>query len=243
MSASSQPDIMKQRLFYAILSCLVFFTQGKECAVSARNLPDQVGLLQTLCKEGAHLVVADASRSKIKLENLISLEVSSLPSLHKPRFLLDEQISKKVQGQARPLQAWQGTEDPAIDEELGGAPMASWDQFQVNADKFGVSSTYDESFYTTAKVNPADLTERQRRRAEAVTKELEGKPADDELLEGEDEEQRFGAVLGTGRFTAPARRKQRKFPRRRRADKLPVTQAYFQEWAQSEFTGKVSVDW
>lgn len=57
-------------------------------------------------------------------------------------------------------------------------PEGSWDQFQVNEQRFGLKSDYDETFYTTSidRSHP----DYKRREAEAlrIAQEIEGGQAD-----------------------------------------------------------------
>lgn len=81
-----------------------------------------------------------------------------------------------------------------------------WDQFEVNARRFQVKSTYQEELYTT----PLDVTaipQSVKDKADQIAREIEaaqyGTLDPDKIGEGDledDEEARFGAVKGTGAF-------------------------------------------
>jgi len=83
--------------------------------------------------------------------------------------------------------------------------FAGWDQFTVNEEKFGVTTTYDENLYTTSldrKAVPKDL----EAKAAQLAAEIEGTAAPNALLAEErgqelpeneqyDEEARYSTVL------------------------------------------------
>ena len=95
--------------------------------------------------------------------------------------------------------------------ELGSSKPKEWDQFDVNAKKFGVKNTYHEILYTTPI--PSDLTEEQRLNAARIAGEIEADIASNPHQReergqeradgfGDDEEARYGAVTGSGRYGA-----------------------------------------
>jgi hypothetical protein len=169
------------------------------------------------------VVVAAASASP-----QASVASSSLAQ-SKKKIETDSRISqhKKVGGgtEREALQAVPKEWLEAPSEALGGAAgnnndTSSFDQFKVNAEKFGVKSTYKEEFYTT-ELNRNQVTAEQNARAERIAREIEGmsstnthlleergkKPLDDAL--GDDEEAKYGAVLGSGgyeKYKPPAKR-------------------------------------
>ena len=49
---------------------------------------------------------------------------------------------------------------------------SKYDQFEVNARKFGTKSTYKEEIYTN-KLNLEKLTEEQKRKGEKLSREIE----------------------------------------------------------------------
>ena len=77
----------------------------------------------------------------------------------------------------RNLQRWEPTDDMGMDMSLEGSEGA-WDQFQANEQRFGLTSDYDENFYTT----PIDRShpDHRRRDAEAarLAREIEGSQAE-----------------------------------------------------------------
>lgn len=139
----------------------------------------------------------------------------------------DTEISGNQTGRERELQKWEGSADTAVDLAFD-QPGAGWDQFEANANLFGVQTDYDENIYTTTidKTNPRykeieATAERIAREIESsnvmnahVAEERGLKPVDDSGL---DEEMKYSGVsrnnefppLPTGqpnKYTPPARR-------------------------------------
>ena len=88
----------------------------------------------------------------------------------------------------------------------------AWDQFATNEQKFGVKNTYDENLYTT-RLEKHTLTPDQIAKAERLASEIERKgpvqaraALGDGGDDGEDEEARYSAVIGSGAYVAPHRR-------------------------------------
>lgn len=130
-------------------------------------------------------------------EDYISLEFNGVKPVQHRKFRTDAEISKRKTLHDRELQKWEpegGTESIGLEESGSGA----WDQFRINEQKFGVKTTYDEHLYTTKVPNLSELTQEEIRKAELLAKELEG--GKDDYNEEEDEEARYGAVLGSGRY-------------------------------------------
>jgi hypothetical protein len=139
-------------------------------------------------------------------ENLIHFEKqgesSSIPlssclgftiRLSSKSLKIDSEISKNS-SKNRKLENWKSV---GPDQSLEGDP-SKWDQFEENFKKFGIVSTFDEELYTTKKVPEDQLSREQVIRAKNIEKELMNKETLDEGKE--DEEEMFGAVLGSGRF-------------------------------------------
>lgn len=126
-------------------------------------------------------------------------------------FVTDAEISRGASGVGRQLKRFddfnttadtdRGAGAPvSLDEETfgdlaamnGSRPGRKWDQFQVNEDKFGVRTSFDEDEYTT-KIdrNDANFAERQREAARLAS-EIEGK-ASDNIHMREERNQALGA--------------------------------------------------
>ena len=96
----------------------------------------------------------------------------------------------------RELEKWSdggGDETPGIGDGALSGPSGDFDQFAVNAKKFGVKASFDESQYTTRKVEGSAA---QRRAAEKLAKEMaESGKGGDEVDDGRTEEERHSAVV------------------------------------------------
>lgn len=102
----------------------------------------------------------------------------------------------------RPLQPWQPEKAPKdpeakqklfLEAALGplDGPPEKWDQFKVNNELFGVTSTYDETLYTT-KLDMSQVRPEVVQKAETVSREIAA--AQVESISSEDEEAHFAAV-------------------------------------------------
>lgn len=195
-SPISQPSkLMKQRTLWAMLSTL-----SRSCNLKKSDNTTQSGIIHTLCKKGVILL----SKSKIEVvkttipfETIISLECPNVHNTIKHKFQTDQEISKNLRVQKRRLQQWEGEESTSLTFDI--KDYKGWNQFETNAAKFGVVSTYDENLYTTPVPHISELTVEQVIRAKIVEKELNSFSIDKDE-ENEDEEALFGAVLGSGRY-------------------------------------------
>lgn len=83
------------------------------------------------------------------------------------KFKTDTDISGRDSIKERDLEKWQDDSAASIPSGLSLEEVSSdqpWDQFAANEQKFGVQSTYDEHYYTTAiNRNAPDFEERERR--------------------------------------------------------------------------------
>lgn len=122
----------------------------------------------------------------------------------KPGFRTDADISSGFRTRERELQKWV-PEDDTLALSLEDDSSASWDQFKVNEQKFGVGSTYDEHLYTTRIDTLAHDYAQRLERADKLAKEIEGNTAttDRHILEergvavddaGLDEEDKYSGV-------------------------------------------------
>lgn len=94
-------------------------------------------------------------------------------------FRTDTDISKGKVSRERELQAWQPSDSQAspgapaphhdgVGDEItfgpGAVTTTSWDQFAVNEQMFGVTTSFDEEVYTTKlDRSAADFKERERK--------------------------------------------------------------------------------
>lgn len=128
-------------------------------------------------------------------------------------FQTDSQISGHGYVE-RELTAWQPSGDDltfgALGQGQGGKHQAKWDQFQANQELYGVKDSWDENLYTT-KLDSKKFTAEQRAHAAKMAREIERKESGNMHMQEErnqvmsadfadmDEEDRYGAVVGTGR--------------------------------------------
>lgn len=126
-------------------------------------------------------------------------------------FKTDAEISrsssKQQSGVHRELRKWRPAErgSPTAGSNLTaglGDQLEDWDQFEVNARRFKVKSTYREDLYTTpldVSAIPLDV----RDKADQIAREIEASQQDLDRVEGLDEEYeeaQFAAVRGACDF-------------------------------------------
>lgn len=88
-------------------------------------------------------------------------------------FRIDTDISGNTAMPERDLQRWEPstTADSGLSLESSSGP---WDQFQVNEQRFGLKSDYDENIYTT-RIDRSRPDYRQREaEARRIAQEIEG---------------------------------------------------------------------
>ncbi|KAF2004854.1 hypothetical protein P154DRAFT_425781 [Amniculicola lignicola CBS 123094] len=142
-------------------------------------------------------------------------------------FRTDTDISGHMAIRERNLQRWEPTADANVDMSLeSSGRTGEWDQFAANEQKFGVQSSYDESYYTTTidRSNPEYAA--RAARAERIAREIENSSATNAHVQEErgristedaglDEEEKYSGVrrdfppLPSGqpnKYTPPARR-------------------------------------
>jgi hypothetical protein len=208
---NSSQEVMKTRLMYAI-ACVL----GKKGKVRTRSGGMYEGHLYTMTSDGCVFKECSSNQGlepslNLARDDFITLEFNNIQPVQHRKFKTDAEISKRKSLQDRELQKWEPEEDGhgLTLEDVHGS---SWDQFKINEQKFGVRTTYDEHLYTTKVPHASELTEAEVRRAEKLAKELEG--GKDDYNEDEDEEAKYGAVLGTGRYK-DIKRKSKKFKKKR----------------------------
>ncbi|CAG9329226.1 unnamed protein product [Blepharisma stoltei] len=175
---------------------------GKNCKVTTTAGATYKGLIHTYTSNGIILYQNRNPQESIKpikfsLKDLISIEANSITVAPQKKFKTDREITKSNKKYSRQLQKWES--DAPIEETLSKS-NEPWDQFKANKEKFNYKSTYSEDIYTTAKVDPRELTEEQLKKAQKVEEELLGTKIEEEFEDVEDEEKKFGAVLGSGRY-------------------------------------------
>lgn len=104
------------------------------------------------------------------------------PQGNRPGFQTDSSISSGRLGDRRELQRWDGGDSSSNGLLEGGIEDSAdsnkpWDQFAVNAEKFGVQTDYNENIYTTS-INRNDPGYKEKvARAERLARKIEGSTA------------------------------------------------------------------
>ncbi|KAI9184299.1 poly(A)-binding protein binding protein [Blastocladiella emersonii ATCC 22665] len=165
---------------------------------------------------GATLVVALADVADLHVRNALVLEDE--PKRARKGFQTDTAISGATNLKERTLERWVGDGDGADDgglelEALAAGRNTSWDQFRVNEAKFGLTTDYNDEFYTTKLDRNSDQYRAREREAARLAREIEGSLATNvHVLEERnklpragnsstnnvdllDEEDRYGAVV------------------------------------------------
>ncbi|CAG8514546.1 7654_t:CDS:10 [Dentiscutata erythropus] len=151
----------------------------------------------------------------------VDFSLSEKTSSEREGFRIDADISGRTDIRERELHKWTPDESG---EAMKESANASWDQFAVNEQLFGLTTDYNEEIYTTKlDRSKADYKERERKAinlANEITREsttnvhmLEerGHIVEDQM----DEEERYGAVVRNrdpSKYTPPHLRKQQEQP-------------------------------
>jgi hypothetical protein len=143
------------------------------------------------------------------------------------RFQTDTEISGGIATRERNLERWDAGADTDVDLSLDAKSNGQeWDQFEANERLYGLTTNYDESFYTTTIDKSHPQYKEREARAERQAREIVGTStvnshvAEERGLKvpedtGEDEEAKYSGVrrdvqpLATGqpnKYTPPARR-------------------------------------
>ena len=128
-------------------------------------------------------------------------------------------------------------EDPAARAKKGagarGGNNRAWDQFAANKSMFGVDTTFDETQYTTAIDRAAvGITEREAARIAAEIQNTASSNIHVQEERGQrttvdyDEEDRYGAVIGTGAAAGGAHQKEKEGPTTKDGAALPAKPAW-----------------
>lgn len=195
---------MRDRFYYIVLRCI---NEAAPVAATTSSGDKYQGLLDTLTKEG--VVLNDARKAgeeglprEVTLEDFITLDfqLSEKRPEQAVKFKSDPEIVRSRAPGRRELQKY-APEAPVL-LSLDQQGSTQFDQFEANEKLFGVTACFNEAQYTTPLVRPEDLTTEQLRRSEEVLQSLEKVQTQDDAGAGEDEEEHFAAVKGTGRFLA-----------------------------------------
>ncbi|KAL8775681.1 MAG: hypothetical protein Q9209_000177 [Squamulea sp. 1 TL-2023] len=118
-------------------------------------------------------------------------------------FRTDSDITGNLVPRERNLQPWEPSAASEVDMSLEG-PEGSWDQFQVNEQRFGLKSDYDEAIYTTEIDRSHPDYRRREAAAMRIAQEIEGGQAENAHIREErgishpedvmDEEDKYSGV-------------------------------------------------
>jgi len=137
----------------------------------------------------------------------------------------------KLEGEPqRQLQKFFGDSKEIQEVDLTRQRNLPWDQFEENAKKHNVITTFDESQYTT-KIRRDELKREQIERADEIAKSIENSSSDNFHIRAdrgqatnqdlEDEEKRFSAVIGTGAYKKDSHKRQKREHKNNANDKTP----------------------
>ncbi|KAI9030422.1 hypothetical protein DFJ74DRAFT_470060 [Hyaloraphidium curvatum] len=182
------------------------------CLRMARKKGDEAGaaVLQELIVPPKELVMMTAA----------NLEVAeSSGEVRDGGFLTDTAISGFRETRERELQPWLPAEGDSLSEPIGGLEHDGrpWNQFEINERKFGVTTDFDEEFYTTKLDRSRPDFKQREREAARLAAEIEKAPAafthvaEERGLEvddsGMDEEEKYSSVIRTpGKYVPPQAR-------------------------------------
>lgn len=185
-------DVNRDRLVF----CLTSFVGHKVTAMLRNNVTYE-GLFHSCALDGDLSITLKyarklASDSNAKSGDIVTTLVipgkdflqvssselpppSSLEGVHsrtqRQGFRTDAEISRNKDGtDERELVAWSGGTGEAMSiEETDGR---DWNQFDANAEKFQIQSSWNEDLYTT-KLDPARISQEKREQADRIAREIE----------------------------------------------------------------------
>ena len=160
----------------------------------------------SLVISGSEIVEIDAAGAR--LSSAAELDAQQQTNKVPTGFRTDTEISAgAVHGDGRTLQRWVDQDAP---DDTGGLADSldrttlngSWDQFAANEERFGVTSNYEETMYTTKLDRSGkDFKERERQAEQLANEILSGSTSNVHVAEERnqtgnemDEEARYGAV-------------------------------------------------
>lgn len=211
------PDINKDRLTFCLASLI-----GHKVTASLRNNVMYEGTFHSCALDSDYSITLKTARrlpseSNNKSGEVIDmlvisgkdfLQVSAMnvppPSREsegRKGFATDAEISGRDTESSRDLVPWNA--DGSYGQELGGLEDGhndgKWDQFAVNEQKYGVSSTFNEEYYTTP-LDKSSIPAEKREEADQIARQIEAGQTHAEVedrvdVDGDgDEEARFGAA-------------------------------------------------
>ncbi|CAH8370000.1 unnamed protein product [Eruca vesicaria subsp. sativa] len=142
--------------------------EGQESGSEVVRKPTTKKLVYIPADELVQVVAKDLSVSSDGMLNAVQSEKSV-------ELLTDSSISKSCHvGQGRELKPWVPDEEApeGLDDVFDESLKRGWDQFKVNEELFGVTSTFNEEMYTTT-LDRGSRTRELEEKAMSVAKEIE----------------------------------------------------------------------
>lgn len=220
----TEPSPTHARHMHDRLLFLLAKSVGDHVTVTTASGDSFEGLLEGACTEGdlgvsIRFTNSGAHQLVFAPEDIVDIAVSLSTPLQPDtrKFRTDTDISGGRRPVAeRELERWTPDESSASLSTLEDSGSGSWDQFAVNADRFGVPSTYDEHLYTTRINTEGPDYAAKVRRAQRLADEIEGQTTgnvhqreergavvDDSGL---DEEDKYSGVDRTKTYVPPSQR-------------------------------------
>lgn len=132
---------------------------------------------------------------EIKNEDIVQITVNDViffdKNINREEFVTDTEISGNLKQKEKELIPWQPDEEILEEENMNendkelnldkelefdkdkNNSSAGFDQFEVNKKKFGVKTSYDERYYTTALDKNSDFYKTNIKKASQLAKEIE----------------------------------------------------------------------
>lgn len=219
-----EPSPTHARHMHDRLLFLLAKSVGEQVTVTTASGDSIHGLLEGACTEGdlgVSMRFADSGAKQLVFqpEDIVDVAVTlSAPlQVDQRKFRTDTDISGRRAVAERELERWTPDTDSATSAlTLEDSSTGSWDQFAVNADRFGVPSTYDEHLYTTRINTDGPDYQAKMRRAQRLADEIEGQTGgnvhqreergDTVDDSGMDEEDKYSGVDRTKTYVPPSQR-------------------------------------
>ncbi|KAG5355631.1 PAB1-binding protein 1 [Yarrowia sp. B02] len=219
-----EPSPQHARHMHDRLLFLLAKSVGEHVTVTTASGDSFDGLLEGACTEGdlgvsLRFASSGAKQLVFAPEDIVDVAVTlSAPlQVDQRKFRTDTDISGRRAVAERELERWTPDADTATAAlTLEESSSGSWDQFAVNADRFGVPSTYDEHLYTTRINTDGPDYQAKMRRAQRLADEIEGQTGGNvhqreergDVVDdsGMDEEDKYSGVDRTNTYVPPSQR-------------------------------------
>lgn len=219
-----EPSPTHARHMHDRLLFLLAKSVGEHVTVTTASGDSFDGLLEGACTEGdlgvsMRFANSGASQLVFQPDDIVDVAVAlSAPlQVDSRKFRTDTDISGRRAVAERELERWTPEADLATQGlALEDSGTGSWDQFAVNADRFGVPSTYDEHLYTTRINTEGPDYAAKMKRAQRLADEIEGQTGGNvhqreergDVVDdsGMDEEDKYSGVDRTNTYVPPSQR-------------------------------------